>query len=333
MAASCYKKIEETVLKFLLKSVFALFLAAAAVAASAQAYPTKPIRFVIAFAPAGPADIIGRLMGQKLSEILGQPIVIDNRGGAGGNLGASVAAKSTADGYNFLITTSAYAVNQTLSPNGGYDPNKDFIPVAVIARQANLIFVNPSVPANTLAELIALSKNSKFSFASPGSGTTPHLTAENLFNQSAKLNMPAIHYRGAGPAITAVVGGEVVIGSGAVSTPLPFVKSGRLKPIAVSSAKRVASLPDVPTIAESGFPSFSDDTWIGLLAPTGTPPEIIKKVNDAINQMLQTTDVKERLAAMAFEPVGGTPTQFGDYIKTEVVKWGKVVRDGNIKPD
>jgi tripartite-type tricarboxylate transporter receptor subunit TctC len=320
-------------LKFLLKSVYGLFLAAASLIASAQTYPNKPIRFVIAFAPAGPADIIGRLTGQKLAEILGQPVVIDNRGGAGGNLGASVAAKSTADGYNFLITTSAFAVNQTLSPNGGYDPNKDFIPVAVIARQANLIFVNPTVPANNLAELIALSKNSKFSFASPGSGTTPHLTAENLFNQSAKLDMPAIHYRGAGPAITAVVGGEVVIGSGAVSTPLPFVKNGRLKPIAVSSAKRVAQLPDVPTIAESGYPSFSDDTWIGLFAPSGTPAAIVQRVNEAINQMLQAADVKERLASMAFEPVGGTPTQFGDYIKTEVVKWGKVVRDGNIKPD
>jgi tripartite-type tricarboxylate transporter receptor subunit TctC len=328
------KIISETSMRLHSLCFAALVSFALPLVANAQTYPTKPIKFVIAFAPAGPADIIGRLTSQKLSEILGQQVIVENRGGAGGNLGAGIVAKAPADGYTFLVSTSAFAVNVTLSPKSGYDAEKDFIPVGVIARQANLIFVNPSVQANTLSELIALAKTNKFSFASPGSGTTPHLTAENLFNLGAnKLDMTAIHYRGAGPAITAVVGGEVLVGSGAVSTPLPFVKQGRLKPIAVSSAKRVASLPDVPTIAESGFPSFADDTWIGLFAPVGTPAPIVQKLNDAINQMLATADVKERLAAMAFEPVGGTPAQFGSYVKTEIVKWGKVVRDGNIKPD
>jgi tripartite-type tricarboxylate transporter receptor subunit TctC len=301
--------------------------------ALAQSYPNKPIRIVIPFVPAGPADMIGRLSGQKLSEILGQPVIIDNRGGAGGNLGAAVVAKSAPDGYTFLLTTSAFAVNVTLSPKSGYDAEKDFIPVGVIAKQANLVFVNPSLPVKTLAELLALAKTSKLSFASPGSGTTPHLTAENLFNLTAKLDMPAIHYRGAGPAIAAVVGGELQVGAGALSTPLPFIKTGRLRPLAVSSAKRVAALPDVPTFAEAGFPGGSDDTWIGIFAPTGTPASIIQKVNDAINQMLQTADVRERLNTMAFEPVGGLPQQFGDYVKAEIVKWGKVVREGNIKPD
>ena len=299
----------------------------------AQAYPSKPIRFVIPFAPAGPADMIGRLAGQKLSEIVGQPVIIDNRGGAGGNVGAAVVAKSAPDGYTLLLTTSAFAVNVTLAPNGGYDAERDFIPVGVVAKQANLIFVHPSLAAKTLAELLALARTTRLSYATPGSGTTPHLTAENLFNLSSRLDMTAIHYRGAGPAITAVVAGEPMVGAGALSTPLPFVKSGRLRALAISSAARVASLPDVPTFAEAGFPGVTDETWIGVFAPTGTPPAIVQRLSDAINQMLQTADMRERLAAIAFEPVGGTPRQFGDYVKTEIVKWGKVVREGNIKPD
>ena len=313
---------------------FALgLLALAPLGALAQSYPSKPIRIVIPFVPAGPADMIGRLTGQKLSEILGQPVIIDNRGGAGGNLGAAVVAKAAPDGYTFLLTTSAFAVNVTLSPKGGYDAERDFIPVGVIAKQANLIFVNPGLPAKTLAELLVLAKTGKLSFASPGSGTTPHLTAENLFNLIAKLDMPAIHYRGAGPAIAAVVGGELQVGAGALSTPLPFIKNGRLRPLAVSSAKRVTALPDVPTFEEAGYPGNSDDTWIGVFAPTGTPAPIVQKINDAINQMLQSADVRERLNTMAFDPVGGSSQQFGDYVKTEIVKWGKVVREGNIKPD
>ena len=299
----------------------------------AQAYPSKPIRFVIPFAPAGPADMIGRLAGQKLSEILGQPVIIDNRGGAGGNVGAAVVAKSAPDGYTLLVTTSAFAVNVTLAPNGGYDAERELIPVGVVAKQANLIFVHPGLAAKTLAELLALARTTRLSYATPGSGTTPHLTAENLFNLSSRLDMTAIHYRGAGPAITAVVAGEPMVGAGALSTPLPFVKSGRLRALAISSATRVASLPDVPTFAEAGFPGVTDETWIGVFAPTGTPPAIVQRLSDAINQMLQTADMRERLAAIAFDPVGGTPRQFGDYVKAEIVKWGKVVREGNIKPD
>ena len=301
--------------------------------ALAQTYPTKPIRFIIPFAAGGPADMIGRLTGQKLSEILGQPVIIDNRGGAGGNVGAGVVAKSPPDGYTLLMTTSAFAVNVTLSPNAGFDADRDFIPVAVVAKQANLIFVHPGVAAKTLTELLALGKTTKLAFASPGSGTTPHLTAENLFNLGAKLDMTAIHFRGAGPAIAAVVAGEPTVGAGALSTPLPFVKAGRLRALAISSATRVAALPDVPTFAEAGFPGVTDETWIGMFAPAGMPGAIVQRLNDAINQALQTPDMRERLTTIAFEPVGGTPRQFGDYVKTEIVKWGKVVREGNIKAD
>ena len=301
--------------------------------ALAQTYPTKPIRFIIPFAAGGPADMIGRLTGQKLSEILGQPVIIDNRGGAGGNVGAGAVAKSPPDGYTLLMTTSAFAVNVTLSPNAGFDADRDFIPVAVVAKQANLIFVHPGVAAKTLTELLALGKTTKLAFASPGSGTTPHLTAENLFNLGAKLDMTAIHFRGAGPAIAAVVAGEPTVGAGALSTPLPFVKAGRLRALAISSATRVAALPDVPTFAEAGFPGVTDETWIGMFAPAGTPGAIVQRLNDAINQALQTPDMRERLTTIAFDPVGGTPRQFGDYVKTEIVKWGKVVREGNIKAD
>jgi tripartite-type tricarboxylate transporter receptor subunit TctC len=319
-----------------MKKIFALLLAmlgVVALEASAQAWPSKPVRFVIPFAPGGPADIIARLTGQKLSESLGQQVLVESRAGAGGNIGAAAVAKSPPDGYTVLVTTSAFAVNVTLSPNAGYDAEKDFIPTAVVARQANLIFVHPSLPVKTLAELLAYAKGSKLAFASPGSGTTPHLTAENLFNIVSRLGLPAVHFRGAGPSTAAVVGGEPPVGSGAAATPLPFVKSGKLRAIAVSSANRIAALPEVPTFAESGFPGVQDDTWIGLFLPSGTPPAVVQRLNEAVNQALQSADMKERLAALAFEPVGGTQAQFADYVKSEIVKWGRIVREGNIKAE
>jgi tripartite-type tricarboxylate transporter receptor subunit TctC len=299
----------------------------------AQAWPAKPVRIMIPFAPGGPTDIIARLVGQKLGESLGQPFVVESRVGAGGNIGTAAAAKSAPDGYTVLLTSSAYAVNVSLSADPGYNPERDFVPAIVICKQANLIFVHPSLPAKNLAELLALAKTRKLAFASPGSGTTPHLTGENVFNVISKLDMTPIHFRGAGPAITAVVGNEPPVGAGAVSTPLPYVKSGRLRAIAVSSAKRVAALPDVPTFAESGFPGVEDDTWIGMLFPAGTPPAIVQKLNDSVNQALQQADFREKLDALAFDPVGGTPQQFADYIKVEIAKWGKVVRAGNIKAE
>jgi tripartite-type tricarboxylate transporter receptor subunit TctC len=299
----------------------------------AQAWPAKPVRILIPFASGGPTDIIARLVGQKLSEMLGQPMIVESRAGAGGNIGTSAAAKSAPDGYTVLLTSSAYAVNVSLSADPGYSPERDFLPSVVVCKQANLIFVHPSLPAKNLAELLALAKTRKLAFASPGSGTTPHLTAENLFNVISKLDMTPIHFRGAGPAIAAVVGNEPPVGAGAVSTPLPHIKGGRLRPIAVSSAKRVAALPDVPTFAEAGFPGVEDDTWIGMLFPAGTPAAIVQKLNDAVNQALLQPDFREKLDVLAFDPVGGTPQQFSDYIKVEIAKWGKVVRAGNIKAE
>jgi len=296
-------------------------------------WPAKPVRFIIPFAPGGPTDIIARLAGQKLTEILGQPMVVESRAGAGGNIGTAAVAKAAPDGYTVLLTSSAYAVNVSLSPNAGYDPDRDFIPTVVVAKQANLIFVHPSLGVKSLAELLASAKTRKLSFASPGSGTTPHLTAENLFNVISKLDMTPIHFRGAGPAIAAVVGGEPLVGAGAASTPLPHIKAGRLQPIAVSSAARVAALPDVPTFAEAGFPGVEDDTWLGIFLPAGTPQPIVQRLNESVNQALRTADMREKLDALAFEPVGGTPQQFANYVKAEIAKWGKVVRAGNIKAE
>ncbi|HLB14675.1 MAG TPA: tripartite tricarboxylate transporter substrate binding protein [Burkholderiales bacterium] len=311
----------------------AVALAIASPAAHPQAYPSKPIRFVVAFAPGGPTDIIARLLSQKLPDALGQPVVVDNRGGAGGNIGAAAVAKSPPDGYTVLATTSALAVNATLFPNAGYDADRDFVPVVNAATQPNVIYVNANAPAKTLAELLAQAKTSKLAFASPGSGTTPHLTAEMLFKVHARLDVTPVHFKGAGPQVTAVLTGEPMVGCGAVSGPLAQIRAGKLRPLAVSSSKRLASLPDVPTLTELGFAGMEDYTWVGLFLPAGTPPEIAQKLSEAVNRALQSPDIRARLDQLAFEPVGGTPREFADYFKAEVAKWGKVVRETGAKPD
>jgi tripartite-type tricarboxylate transporter receptor subunit TctC len=305
----------------------AIGLALASPAAHPQAYPAKPIHFIVPFAPAGPTDIIARLLSQKLPDLLGQPIVIDNRAGAGGNIGAAVVAKSAPDGYTVLVTSSALAVNVTLFPNAGYDAERDFLPVVNAATQPNLVYVNASAPAKSLAELLGQAKGSKLAYASPGSGTTPHLTAEMLFKVLAKLDVTPVHFRGAGQQVIAVVAGEPMVGCGAISGPLAQIKAGKLRPLAVSSAKRVAVLPDVPTLTELGFAGMEDYTWIGVFLPAGAPLEIAQKLNAAVNRAIQSPDVRARLDQLAFEPVGGSQAEFAAYVKAETAKWAKVVRE------
>jgi len=310
----------------------ACFAAMALPPAHAQGYPTKPVHIIVSFAPGGPVDTVARIVGQKLTEILGQPAVVENRPSSTGNLGTQVVAKSQPDGYTILATSSAFAVNVTLSPNAGYEPG-DFAPIVQAATQPNVIVVNSTFPAKTLAELLEMAKTMKLAYASPGTGTTPHLTGEHIFKLVAKLDVTHIPHKGAGPAAAAVVAGEPPIGSLAVTAPLPFLKSGRLRALAISSAARSPQLPDVPTFVELGYPEIQEYTWVGFFAPKGTPPEIVQKLNDAINRALQMPDVREKLEALTLEPVGGTPQQFSDYVRSEVVKWGLVVKQTGARVD
>jgi tripartite-type tricarboxylate transporter receptor subunit TctC len=320
------------------KNNFARALALAAACSltgvcAAQDWPARPVRVVVPFAPGGPVDIVARILGAKLSDAFGQQFIVENRTGAGGNIGAAAVAKAAPDGYTVLTTSSAIVVNVSLYSNPGYDAEHDFIPVAIPASQPNMIIVNANDPARTLTELISESRGKKIAFASPGSGTTPHLTGENVLRVIAKLDVTPVHFRGAGLAVTAVVQGEPPIGCMAISGPLAQVKAGKLRALAVSSAKRIPALPDVPTFAEAGFPGIEDYTWVGVFVPAGTPGAIVQKLNAAVNRAIEARDVRERLDANAFDPVGGSQQQFAEYVKAEIVKWAKVVRDTGAKPD
>ena len=317
------------------QSVFlALLVGVGTNVAHAQTYPVKPIRMMLPFAPGGPVDVVARLIQPKLQETLGQPVVIENRTGAGGNIGVVSVAKSPADGYTILVTSSSFAVNPSLTPTAGYDALKDFIGVANIATQPNLIIVHPSVPVKNLEELIKLIKGAQsgtFAYATPGSGTTPHLTGEHLFKVIAQSEVAAIHFRGAGPAAAAIVAGEPKFGSLAVTAAMPHIKAGKVRAVAISSSARQSTLPDVATFVEQGFPQVQDYTWVAMMVPAGTPPAIVQRLNDAVNIALKEPVVRDRLEGLAFEPVGGTSAQFGEYLRSEVARWAKVVKETGAK--
>jgi tripartite-type tricarboxylate transporter receptor subunit TctC len=305
---------------------------AAVAAQPADQYPSHPVRILVPHAPGGPTDIMARVVGQKLAETFGQSVVVDNRAGAGGNIGTAMVARSNADGYTILCNSSAFAVNVSLFKNPGYD-TKEFTPVINSGVIPNLIFAHPSFPATTLQELIRTGKSRKLSYASAGMGTTPHLTAERLLKTMAGLDVTHIPYNGAALATNAVVSGEVPIGSAAVTSPVPMIKAGRLKGIVVTSLKRTPALPDVATVAESGFPGYEDYTWIGFFAPRDTPRAIVARLNADIAAALQIPAIKERLAVLGFEYAANSPDQFADYLKHEVVKWAKVVKDSGARVD
>ena len=299
----------------------------------AAAYPDKPIKLVVSFPPGGPVDIAARIVGARLTDVLKQSVFVDNKTGAAGNVGTQQVAKSPNDGYTFLVTSSSYAVNPSLyGDKAGYSP-KEFAPVIVIATQPNVVSVNEKVPVRTLAELRSLATKEKMAFSSPGSGTTPHLTCENLFHIIWKNDSTHIPYRGAGPASVAVVGGETPIGCTAVAGVFQFHKQGKVRILAVSSTERLADLPDIPTMAELGFPQIKDYTWVAVLAPSGTPPEIVNQMNLTIQKIIDEPETKEKLLQAGLIPVGGTAQKTNSYINDEIKHWSKVVIDTKAKAE
>ena len=316
-----------------MKKLLALAAALASSAALAQSYPSKPIRMEVAFPPGGPVDIIARLVGPKISDALGQPVVVENRVGASGNVATTEVARSAPDGYTLLAHSSAYAVNPSLFSNAGYDPVKDLVAVAIVAQQANIVLVNSSFPAKTLDDLKSAMTKGKLAFASPGAGTTPHLTAENLFHVRWKADVTHIPFKGAGPAVTGLLSGEPPIGCMAGSAPMSHIKSGKFRALAVSAAKRLPQLPDVPTLDELGYRGMEDYTWVGIFAPAGTPHDIAQKLNDAILKAVQSADLRQRLDTLAFEATASPLKQTSDYVKSEVEKWARVVKETGAKAE
>ena len=302
--------------------------------ALAQSFPSKPIRVVVPFPPGGGTDIVARTVTPKMAEILGQPFIIENRAGAGGNIGTEAVAKSPADGYTLLVASASTAINTTLIPNLPWDLSRDFAPVVLMVVNNHLLAAHPSVPAKSVQELLALAKAKPgaVTYASYGPGSSAHLTAE-LFKLMAGVDLLHVPYKGAAPAVNDLLGGQVNIMFADVAALLPHIKSGKLKALGIASTKRFEGLPEVPTIAESGVPGFEAGGFLGLVAPAGTPPAIINALNAAGQKSVAMPDVRERLMALASPPVGGTPDEFGQYIKREIDKWARVIRAANIKPE
>jgi len=299
--------------------------------ASAQAaYPEKPVRVVVPFAAGGPADLSARLIAQKLSEQWKQPVVVDNRGGAGGNIGTALVGQALPDGYTLLLTTSVFISNPSLYKNAGYDPFKEFAPIILAGVSATVVSRHPSYTAvNSMQDILQQSKIAPISFASPGIGTAGHLSGE-LFRNITKANIQAVPYKGAGPAMTALLGGEVRLGFTAVPPVVALARGGKLVPIAVTSIKRLDVLPNVPTVAES-YPGFEVDNMYGLLAPKATPAVLIRKINADTQIALKQPDLRQRFAQDAFEIRGNTPEEFAQYLRAEFTKWAKVVKDSGVR--
>jgi tripartite-type tricarboxylate transporter receptor subunit TctC len=314
-------------------AALALALSLIAPASWAQAWPNKPVRFVVAFAPGGPADIIARLLGQKLGEVLGQSVVVENRGGAGGSIASGLVAKAEADGYTLLINTSSYAVNPAMQRNIPFDSEKDLTLAVLVASSPNIIVSSLNLPAQNLKDMLVDAKSGKYNYGTAGAGTTPHLTAEYLFKVLSKVDITHIPFQGGGPAVNAAMAGQVELASVALPPAVELVKAGKIRGLAVTGSKRVAAIPNVPTVAESGFPGFEDTTWVGVFAPSRTAPEIIARINTEVNTILKSSDFQARLAGVGFEPMGGSTAEAADFLKAELAKWARVVRATGAKAD
>ena len=319
----------------MVRLIAAAALASLAMLAHAQAWPSKPIKWVVPFAPGGTTDILARTVGEKLALALGQPVIIENKPGAGGGVGAEFTAKSAPDGYTIMGgTISTHAINASLYKNLPYDPVKDFVAITLIARVPNMLVVNPAVPAKDVKELIALLKANpnKYSFASSGNGTSQHLSGE-LFKAMSGTDMQHIPYKGSPPALQDVMGGQVTMTFDNITTAWPLAKAGKLRALAVTTAKRSSVAPEVPTLAESGLPGFEVGSWQGVFAPAGTPPEIVKRLNAEIVKALNLPDVREKLSGLGAEIVADSPEEFSALVKAEVEKWAEVVKKSGAKVD
>ena len=309
-------------------------LAAIVLPANAQPYPSKPIRLVVPYTPGAGTDTIARILAQKTSESLGQQVVIDNRPGAGGTIGTEIVAKAPADGYTLLFAPTSHAINPGIYPKLGYDTLKDFAPISVVASLPVVLAVEPSVPAISVRELVALAKSKpgQLTMASSGNGTVFHLTGE-LFKDAAGINIIHVPFKGGAPAVAALLGGQVNMTFETSVTLLPHIRSGKLRALGVASPRRIALLPDVPTLAESGFPNLLAENWYGLYAPAGTPKETIARLYAELDRAIHSLDVREKLAQQGAEIRENTPEQTAAFLRSEMVKWAKVIKDSGAKVD
>jgi tripartite-type tricarboxylate transporter receptor subunit TctC len=302
--------------------------------ATAQTYPARPVRVIVPYSPAGPTDVCARLIAQGLSDRLGKQFYVENITGAGGNIGTGQAARTAPDGYTVLITVNSYVINPNLYAKVPYDALKDFEAVSLVAIFQSAMLVNPSVPANSVNELVALIKANpgKYSFASPGFGTPSHLLGEQ-FRVAAGLDLVHVPYGGSGQVITSVAAGNTPIGFAALSAAVPLIADGKLRSLAVMSRRRSQAVPDLPTIAEAGYPELDGDAWVGVLVPSRTPKDVVTLLHQEIVEIIALPEIRGRLLAIGLEPVGDSPEEFAAQMKVEMEKWAKVIRAANIKAE
>ncbi|HYK13995.1 MAG TPA: tripartite tricarboxylate transporter substrate binding protein [Burkholderiales bacterium] len=317
-------------LKF--RSMGVLLAATFACGASAQSYPSKPIRVIVGQAPGGATDIVSRALAQKLTDGLGQTVVIDNRSGAAGSIGSAIAASAPPDGYTALIVSSTYTINPSLYKKLPFDPVRDLQPVTLIASSPFLLMVHPSIAAKTPRELIALAKTRKLTFASGGIGSSGHLAAE-LFSSMAGIELTHVPYKGAGPALIDTLGGQVNLIMSSIVSGMPYAKAGRLRALAITTRTRSPALPELPTISESALPGYDFSSWYGLMVPAGTPQPVIGRLHDETVKALKLPDLQQRLASEGCDAVGSTPEQLAAYIKTEMARWAKVVKASGMQAE
>jgi tripartite-type tricarboxylate transporter receptor subunit TctC len=323
---------ESATMRVLQGILAALLLLTGVAPSSAQGYPNRPVRVIVGFPAGGPTDVIARLVSQKLSDSLGQQFFVENIGGAGGNIASGQAARATPDGYTIMAISTGFMVNPSLYAKVPYDPIKDFAAVTLVAVSPNVVVVNPQVPAKTLPELVQLIRDNpgKYSYAGPGVGSTPHLGGE-LFRLTYKLDLVHVPFTGAAPAVQATAGGHTPIAFTALPSSLAAIQAGQVRAIGIAATERSAELPDVPTFAEQGVKDQEADTLTGIVAPAGTPKEIVELLSREIARSVAQPDLRAQLVTQGFKPVANTPDEFAARIKSEMEKWGKVVRDANLK--